>query len=80
LPEQRLPLTAALDAYGAGAAFASFDEHRKGSLAQDMLADIAIFSTDIFALPPERLLDAVVDVTIFDGKVVYTRPPSATTD
>jgi predicted amidohydrolase YtcJ len=78
LPEQRLPLNAALDAYGPGAAYASFDEHRKGSLAPGMLADIAIFSTDIFALPPGRLLDAVVDTTIFDGKVVYTRPPSTT--
>jgi len=80
LPEQRLSLPAALDAYGTGAAYASFDEHRKGSLVPGMLADIAIFSTDIFALPPERLLDAVVDMTIFDGKVVYTRPQSTTND
>ena len=38
-----------------------------------MLADIVIFTADIFKAPPERILDAAVDVTIFDGKVVYSR-------
>jgi predicted amidohydrolase YtcJ len=32
-----------------------------------------IFSTDIFAAPPGRLLDAKIETTIFDGKVVYAR-------
>jgi len=73
LPEQRLPLTAAVDAYTSGAAFASFDEQRKGALAKGMLADLVVLSADIFDAPPERLLDATVDVTIFDGKVVYDR-------
>jgi predicted amidohydrolase YtcJ len=73
LPEERLPLTTVIDAYSSGAAYASFDEQRKGTLANGMLADIVIFSNDIFSAPPDRLLDAVVDVTIFDGKVVYER-------
>ena len=38
-----------------------------------MLADVVILSSDIFA-PDARIMDAVVDTTIFDGKVVYTRP------
>ncbi len=80
LPEQRLTIPDAVDAYTRGAAYASFDEQRKGSLAPGMLADIAILSGDIFAAPPERLLDAVVDVTIFDGKVVYSREAGTTTD
>jgi predicted amidohydrolase YtcJ len=75
LPEQRITLGQALDAYTSGAAYASFDEERKGRVAPGMLADLVIMSTDLFALPPARLLDAVVDVTIFDGKVVYTREP-----
>jgi predicted amidohydrolase YtcJ len=72
-PQERLPLTAVIDAYSSGAAYASFDEQRKGTLAKGMLADIVIFSTDIFNAPPQRVLDAAVDVTIFDGKVVYDR-------
>jgi len=71
---EALPLARALEAYTSGAAFASFDEHRKGTLAPGMLADIIILSADLFALPPARLLDAVVTMTIFDGKVVYERP------
>jgi hypothetical protein len=78
IPAERLALTAAIDAYTSGAAYASFDEQRKGTLARDMLADIVIMSTDIFSAPPERLLDAQVEVTIFDGKVVYTHSQATT--
>jgi predicted amidohydrolase YtcJ len=78
LPEQKLPLTAAIDGYTSGAAYASFDEQRKGTLAKGMLADLVILSTDIFATPAERLLDAKVEVTIFDGKVVYNRAEGST--
>jgi hypothetical protein len=72
-PAERISLAQALDAYTRGAAWASFDEQRKGTLARDMLADVVILSSDIFA-PDARIMDAVVDTTIFDGKVVYTRP------
>jgi hypothetical protein len=78
LPEQKLPLTAAIDAYTSHAAYASFDEQRKGTLQKGMLADIVILSTDIFEAPPGRLLDAQVEVTIFDGKVVYNQAEATT--
>ena len=73
LAEPDMPLEKAIDAYTRNAAFASFDEQRKGLLARGMLADVVVLSTDIFSLPPERLLDGHVDVTIFDGKVVFQR-------
>lgn len=75
-PDEKLPLATALAAYTSGAAWASFDEHRKGRIAPDMLADMVILSTDIFAHPPERLVDAVVTTTIFDGRIVYSREES----
>ena len=77
-PAERIPLAAAVDAYTSGAAWASFDEQRKGTLARDLLADVVVLSADIFR-PDVRVIDAVVDTTIFDGKIVYTRPPSPTT-
>ena len=80
IPEQKLPLSAAIDAYSRDAAYAAFDEDRKGAIARGQAADMVILSTDIFGLPPDKLLDAMVDVTIFDGKVVYTRDTSQTTD
>jgi len=65
----------AIDAYTSHAAYASNDEHRKGTLARGMLADIVILSNDIFEPRPEALRETAVTVTIFDGKIVYQRPP-----
>jgi predicted amidohydrolase YtcJ len=75
-----LSVGAAIDAYTVQAAFASYDEQRKGKLAAGMLADIVILSNDIFHSPPQSLTDTAVTVTIFDGKVVYQRPPQATSN
>jgi predicted amidohydrolase YtcJ len=79
MPEERLSLRDAIRAFTSGAAWASFDEQRKGTLERDMLADIVILSTDVFSLPPDRLLEAEVVMTIMDGKVVFRRDaPEAT--
>jgi predicted amidohydrolase YtcJ len=70
-PEQ-LTLKSAINGWTSGAAWASFDEHRKGTLKADMLADLVILSTDIFA-GPAQLASAEVVMTIFDGKIVYRK-------
>ena len=70
----------AIDAYTSHAAYASYDEHRKGTLARGMLADIVILSNDIFDSNPEALRESAVTVTIFDGKIVYQRPPAASSN
>ena len=72
-PDQRLAIEAAVDAYTSGAAWASFDEQRKGSIAPGMLADLVVLSADIFDAPLSTLAEARVAVTIFDGQVVYRR-------
>jgi predicted amidohydrolase YtcJ len=70
---ERRGLAKAIDAYTRDAAWASFDEHRKGTLKRDMLADIVVLSRDIFTVSPSRLADTEVTVTIFNGKVVFSR-------
>ena len=70
----------AVDAYTSHAAYASYDEHRKGTLARGMLADIVILSNDIFEPRPEAIRETGVTVTIFDGKIVYQRPPAASSN
>lgn len=77
-PAERLTLASAIEAYTSGAAYASFDELRKGRLAPNMLADFVVLSEDVFELPAARLLDAIVTYTIFDGKVVYERAKEQT--
>jgi predicted amidohydrolase YtcJ len=73
-PEQ-LTLKSAINGWTSGAAWASFDGHRKGTIKPDMLADLVILSTDIFA-SRARLEAAEVVMTIFDGKIVYRRSTS----
>ena len=80
IPSERLPIRKAIDAYTRDAAWASFDDLRKGKLAKDMLADIVVLTDDIFSGPASRLTTTEVAVTIADGKVVYRRdPPENTT-
>lgn len=78
LPAERLPIRDAVDAYTSDAAWASFDEQRKGLLARDMLADLVVLSDDIFADGATPLTEVRVMVTIVDGKVVYRRDPPET--
>ena len=73
VPEKRTVLQA-IDEMTRDAAWASFDEHRKGTLERDMLADLIILTNDIFADVPARAAAVDVAVTIFDGRVVYARP------
>lgn len=79
-PSERMALDRAVASYTSEAAWASFDEQRKGRLAPDMLADIVVLSRDIFALPSERLGEVEVAFTIFDGKVVYERQVGETNE
>ncbi|HKB13420.1 MAG TPA: amidohydrolase [Vicinamibacterales bacterium] len=69
--DQRLTMRAAIEAYTSAAAFASFDERRKGTLAPGMLADIAVLATDVLSRPAVARDDVAVKTTILDGKVVF---------
>ena len=78
-PAQKISLKAAINAYTSGAAWASFDEQRKGTLTPGMLADIVILSDDVFAPKASaKLAAARAAVTVFNGKVVYRRDRSGT--
>ena len=79
-PAERIELKSAIDAYTSTAAWASFDDQRKGVIAPGMLADLVVLSEDVFALPSEKLASVPVAFTIFDGKVVYRRTPRSETE
>ena len=69
---QCVSLPEALQAYTEFGAFSQKQEARKGRLVPGQLADIAVFSRDLFkATPDEILSETRVDLTILDGKVVY---------
>lgn len=71
-PADGLTPAQAIDALTSDAAWASFDEQRKGSIAPGMLADLVILSTDVFGRP-DLLPGARVEATIFGGEVVFDR-------
>jgi predicted amidohydrolase YtcJ len=73
VPEQKISVAEALHAYTVGSAYASMDERIKGSLEPGKLADLVVLSDDIFKIEPEKIAAVKVDVTIFDGRVIYQR-------
>jgi hypothetical protein len=73
VPEQKISVVQAIHAYTMGSAYAQFDDKIKGSVEPGKLADLTILSDDIFHIDPVRIQNAYVDLTIFDGRVIYDR-------
>lgn len=71
VPEQRISIVDALRAYTHGGAYASFEEGIKGRITPGMLADIVVFSQDLFKIEPMRIHETRVVMTVFNGKVIY---------
>ncbi len=71
LPEQKLTVAEAIEAYTMGSAYAEFQEKEKGSVASGKLADLVLLSGDPFKVPPEAIRDLKVAMTIVGGRVVY---------
>jgi predicted amidohydrolase YtcJ len=76
IPEQKITVAEALRCYTANNAWAMFAEKEVGRIAPGMLADIVVLSADLFTIAPEDIGKTQVDLTIFDGKVIYERKPA----
>ena len=55
-----------------GTVYFTFEEKYKGTLATGMLADLVVMSEDLLTMDPARILDAMPEMTILGGRVVYT--------
>jgi hypothetical protein len=73
VPEQKITVAEAIRAFTLGSAYASFDEKRKGSIEVGKLADMVVLSDDILSIAAEQIEKAKVEMTIFDGKLIYAR-------
>lgn len=71
LPEQRVSVADALNAYTKNGAYASFEEAIKGTLDPGKLADIVVWSQDLFTIDPMKIHDTKADFTIVDGRIVW---------
>ena len=70
-PEQRLSVYEALYGFTLGAAYASYDEQRKGSLTPGKLADLVVLDQDLFTIAPMDILNVKVEATMIDGQFVW---------
>jgi predicted amidohydrolase YtcJ len=70
-PEQKLTIQEAIASYTTGAAYAEFDEDKKGEIKSGMLADFVVLDRDITKVPPEDILKTRVLRTVVGGKTVY---------
>ena len=73
IPEQKISIAEAIYAYTYMGAYASFEEKIKGKIAPGHLADLVVLSQDLFNIDPMDIHKTQVDLTVFDGKVIYER-------
>lgn len=72
-PDQRLTLEEVLLGYTRDAAFTEFMEDHKGQVREGYLADLTLFSHDLFTVKPEDILTVKAVLTIIDGRIVHER-------
>ena len=70
-PGEAITASQALYAYTAGSAYASRQEHVKGSIIPGQLADLVVLSEDPTAVSPDRIAGLPVLATLIDGRCRY---------
>ncbi|MFC4311479.1 amidohydrolase [Steroidobacter flavus] len=70
-PQQKITVAEALRSYTAENAWAGFQEGKVGVLKQGALADFAVLSKDLFAVPPAEIDKVKVVRTVVGGREVY---------
>jgi len=71
LLEERISPLEAIRMYTESAAYASFEETIKGSIAPNKLADLVVLNDDPTRVPIEEIKDLEVEITIIGGDVVW---------
>ncbi|MFC9685637.1 amidohydrolase [Streptomyces sp. NPDC056948] len=72
-PEQCVPLADALRAYTATAAWQDFADDFKGTVEPGRAADLCVLDRPLLGLDPHEITEVRVDLTVFDGQVVFER-------
>jgi len=70
-PDQTLSLEEVILGYTRDAAYAEFKENEKGRIKEGYLADLVLFTHDLFTLPRAEIMTAKAALTMVDGKVVF---------
>ncbi len=73
LPDEAIGREDALRLYTQNGAYATFEEHRKGSIEPGKWADLAVLSEDYLTVPEERIPSIRVSMTMAGGRIVHER-------
>lgn len=71
IPEQKISIAQAMKAYTSAGAYSSFEERKKGKIKIGQLADVIVFSQNLFTIDPMLTSQTKVMLTVFDGKIIY---------
>ena len=72
-PNEALSVYQVVYSYTVDGAYTSGEENEKGKIKEGMYADMAVLSKDIFNTEPEELLGTEVEMTVFNGRIIYRR-------
>ena len=70
-PNQNLTLEECIIGYTRDAAYAEFKENEKGQIKEGYLADLVLFSHDLFTVKPEETTSAKAVMTMINGRIVF---------
>jgi len=70
-PAECISIRDALRIHTMGSAYASFEENVKGSIEAGKVADMVVWSHDLYSIPTSQLSDLSVETTIVGGRIVY---------
>jgi predicted amidohydrolase YtcJ len=68
----RITLEEAVKCYTLNSAYASFEEHLKGSIVEGKLADITVLDRELTKIPSSEIREAKVHMTLLEGKILYS--------
>ena len=70
-PAERLTTYQAVEGFTRTAALVAGELERKGSVSCGKVADFVVLSENIMVAPPAEISNTQVEMTVFDGEVVY---------
>ena len=75
-PNECISIQQALRCHTIDAAYAAFEDDIKGSIEEGKLADMVIWSKDLYSIPMSAagIKDLQPEITILDGKIVFQSP------
>jgi len=74
---QRVSVEEAIKVWTLDGAYATFEEHDKGSITAGKLADFAVLRKDPRKVSPDSIKDIIVDATYIGGKNAWQAPRNA---